>query len=155
MHNTRSTNSLVVLQSHNTRSTNSLVVLQSHNTRSTNSLVVLQSHNTRSTNSLVVLQSHNTRSTNSLVVLQSHNTRSTNSLVVLQSRTNLKAMCLSIHGVKLLNYLTLTLKMSNNIHVFKKQLNKIFNIIVLEYQNCNKMNRWQMYVVFIYHLFRR
>ena len=29
-----------------------------------------------------------------------HNTRSTNSLVVLQSRTNFKAMCLSIHGVK-------------------------------------------------------
>ena len=51
-----------------------------------------------------------------------HNTRSTNSLVVLQSRTNLKAMCLSIHGVKLWNYLPLTLKISNSILVFKKQL---------------------------------
>ena len=48
-----------------------------------------------------------------------HNTRSRNTFVVRYSRTNLKAMCISVLGVKLCNALPVYIKEIRSLYIFK------------------------------------
>ena len=50
--------------------------------------------------------------------------RRINTLVMVQARTNIKAMCLSVYGVKLWNYLSTNLRDCNSVIIFKKNLKK-------------------------------
>ena len=58
------------------------------------------------------------------VYLSAHSTRQYKTFIMSQVRTNQKAMCLSICGVKLWNALPDVLKNCNNIHAFKDCLKK-------------------------------
>ena len=51
-------------------------------------------------------------------------TRCSNTFVMVQARTNIKAMCLSVHGVKLWNSLSTNLRDCNSVIIFKKNLKK-------------------------------
>ena len=51
-------------------------------------------------------------------------TRRINTLVMVQARTNIKAMCLSVNGVKLWNSLSINLRDCNSVIIFKKNLKK-------------------------------
>ena len=51
-------------------------------------------------------------------------TRRINTFVVVQARTNITAMCLSVYGVKLWNYLSNNLRDCNSVTIFKKNLKK-------------------------------
>ena len=51
-------------------------------------------------------------------------TRRINTFVMVQARTNIKAMCLSVHGVKLWNSLSNNLRDCNSVIIFKKNLKK-------------------------------
>ena len=51
-------------------------------------------------------------------------TRRINTFVMVQARTNIKAMCLSVYGVKLWNYLSNNLRDCNSVTIFKKNLKK-------------------------------
>ena len=53
-------------------------------------------------------------------------TRRINTFVMVQARTNIKAMCLSVSGVKLWNYLSNNLRDCNSVIIFKKNLKKYF-----------------------------
>ena len=53
-------------------------------------------------------------------------TRRINTFVMVQARTNIKAMCLSVHGVKLWNSLPNNLRDCNSVIIFKKKLKKYF-----------------------------
>ena len=53
-------------------------------------------------------------------------TRRINTFVMVQARTNLKAMCLSVSGVKLWNSLSNKLRDFNSVIIFKKNLKKYF-----------------------------
>ena len=53
-----------------------------------------------------------------------HSTRLKNSFVMVQVRTNLKAMCLSVYGVKLWNTLPDEIKNCTSVNIFKKFLKK-------------------------------
>ena len=55
-----------------------------------------------------------------------HSTRQKKSFVMVQVRTNLKAMCLSVYGVKLWNTLPDEIKNCTNVNIFKKCLKKHF-----------------------------
>ena len=56
-------------------------------------------------------------------------TRRINTFVMVQARTNIKAMCLSVYGVKLGNYLSNNLRDCNSETIFKKNLKKyLFSI---------------------------
>ena len=48
-----------------------------------------------------------------------HNTRSRNTFIVRYSRTNLKAMCISVWGVKLWNALPVYIKEIRSLYIFK------------------------------------
>ena len=48
-----------------------------------------------------------------------HNTRSKNTFIVRYSRTNLKAMCISVCGVKLWNALPVNIKETRSLYTFK------------------------------------
>ena len=48
-----------------------------------------------------------------------YNTRSRNTFIVRYSRTNLKAMCISVWGVKLWNALPVNIKEIRSLHTFK------------------------------------
>ena len=48
-----------------------------------------------------------------------YSTRQTKSFVMVQVRTNLKAMCLSVHGVKLWNTLPDDIKNCTSVNIFK------------------------------------
>ena len=48
-----------------------------------------------------------------------HNTRSKNTFIVRYSRTNLKAMCISVCGVKLWNALPINIKETRSLYTFK------------------------------------
>ena len=51
--------------------------------------------------------------------------------VMVQARTNIKAMCFSVYGVKLWNSLSTNLRDCNSVIIFKKNLKKIhFNLLV-------------------------
>ena len=51
-----------------------------------------------------------------------HNTRSKNTFIVRYSRTNLKAMCISVCGVKLWNALPVNIKETRSLYTFKIKL---------------------------------
>ena len=51
-----------------------------------------------------------------------HNTRRSSTFVMLQARTNIKAMCLSVYGVKLWNSLPGNIKDCTSLNLFKKYL---------------------------------
>ena len=51
-------------------------------------------------------------------------TRRINTFVMVQARTNIKAMCLSVYGVKLWNSLSNNLRDCNSVTIFKKNLKK-------------------------------
>ena len=51
-------------------------------------------------------------------------TRRINTFVMVQARTNIKAMCLSVYGVKLWNSLPNNLRDCNSVIIFKKKLTK-------------------------------
>ena len=51
-------------------------------------------------------------------------TRRINTFVMVQARTNIKAMCLSVYGVKLWNYLSNNLRDCNSVTIFKKNMKK-------------------------------
>ena len=51
-------------------------------------------------------------------------TRRINTFVMVQARTNIKAMCLSVYGVKLWNSLLNNLRDCNSVTIFKKNLKK-------------------------------
>ena len=51
-------------------------------------------------------------------------TRRINTCVMVQARTNIKAMCLSVYGVKLWNSLSNNLRDCNSVIIFKKNLKK-------------------------------
>ena len=53
-------------------------------------------------------------------------TRHMNTFVMVQTRTNIKAMCLSVYGVKLWNSLSTNLSDCNSVIIFKKNLKKYF-----------------------------
>ena len=53
-----------------------------------------------------------------------HNTRRKNNFIVLYSRTNMKAMCLSVYGVKLWNNLPENIKALRSIHLVKNRYKK-------------------------------
>ena len=53
-------------------------------------------------------------------------TRRINTLVIVQARTNIKAMCLSVYGVKIWNSLPNKLRDCNSVIIFKKKLKKYF-----------------------------
>ena len=53
-------------------------------------------------------------------------TRRINTFVMVQARTNIKAMCLSVFGVKLCNSLSNNLTDCNSVIIFKKNLKKYF-----------------------------
>ena len=53
-------------------------------------------------------------------------TRRVNTFVMVQARTNIKAMCLSVCGVKLWNSLSNNLRDCNGVIIFKKNLKKYF-----------------------------
>ena len=53
-----------------------------------------------------------------------HNTRRKNTFIVLYSRTNMKAMCLSVYGVKLWNNLPENIKALRSIHLVKNRYKK-------------------------------
>ena len=53
-------------------------------------------------------------------------TRRINTFVMVQARTNIKAMCLSVSGVKLRNSLSNNLRDCNSVIIFKKNLKKYF-----------------------------
>ena len=53
-------------------------------------------------------------------------TRRINTFVMVQARTNIKAMCLSVSGVKLWNSLSNNLRDCNGVIIFKKNLKKYF-----------------------------
>ena len=55
-----------------------------------------------------------------------HSTRQKKSFVMVQVRTNLKAMCLSVYGVKLWNTLPDEIKNCSSVNIFKKCLKKHF-----------------------------
>ena len=55
-----------------------------------------------------------------------YSTRQTKSFVMVQVRTNLKAMCLSVHSVKLWNTLPDDIKNCTSVNIFKKCLKKHF-----------------------------
>ena len=55
-----------------------------------------------------------------------YSTRQTRSFVMVQVRTNLKAMCLSVHGVKLWNTLPDDIKNCTSVNIFKKCIKKHF-----------------------------
>ena len=55
-----------------------------------------------------------------------YSTRQTKSFVMVQVRTNLKAMCLSVHGVKLWNTLPDDIKNCTSVNIFKKCIKKHF-----------------------------
>ena len=50
--------------------------------------------------------------------------RRINTIVMVQARTNIKAMCLSVYGVKLWNSLSNNLRDCNSVTIFKKNLKK-------------------------------
>ena len=52
--------------------------------------------------------------------------RRINTFVMVKARTNIKAMCLSVSGVKLWNSLSNNLRDCNSVIIFKKNLNKYF-----------------------------
>ena len=58
--------------------------------------------------------------------LSVHSTRQKKSFVMVQVRTNLKAMCLSVYGVKLWNTLPDEIKNCTSVNIFKKCLKKHF-----------------------------
>ena len=49
-----------------------------------------------------------------------HNTRSRNTFIIRYSRTNLKAMCISVWGVKLWNALPVNIKEIRSLYTFKQ-----------------------------------
>ena len=51
-------------------------------------------------------------------------TRRVNTFVMVQARTNIKAMCISVSGVKLWNSLSNNLRDCNSVIIFKKNLKK-------------------------------
>ena len=51
-------------------------------------------------------------------------TRRINTFVMVQARTNIKAMCLSVYGVKLWNSLSNNLRDCNSVTIFKNNLKK-------------------------------
>ena len=53
-------------------------------------------------------------------------TRRINTFVMVQAKTNIKAMCLSVYGVKLWNSLPNNLRYCNSVIFFKKKLKKYF-----------------------------
>ena len=53
-----------------------------------------------------------------------HNTRRSSTFVMLQARTNIKAMCLSVYGVKLWNSLPGNIKDCTSLNLFKKYLKR-------------------------------
>ena len=53
-------------------------------------------------------------------------TRRINTFVMVRARTTIKAMCLSVYGVKLWNSLPNNLRDCNNVIIFKKKLKKYF-----------------------------
>ena len=55
------------------------------------------------------------------------------SFVMVQVRTNLKAMCLSVHGVKLWNTLPRDIKNCTSVNIFKKMSQKTFPITLLDH----------------------
>ena len=60
-------------------------------------------------------------------------TRQTKSFVMVQVRTNLKAMCLSVHGVKLWNTLPDDIKNRTCVNIFQKMSKKTFPITLLDH----------------------
>ena len=52
---------------------------------------------------------------------------------MVQVRTNLKAMCLSVHGVKLWNTLPDDIKNCTSVNIFKKMYQKTFPITLLDH----------------------
>ena len=70
-----------------------------------------------------------------------HSTRQKKSFVMVQVRTNLKAMCLSVYGVKLWNTLPDEIKNCTSVNIYKKMSQKTFPItctIRLHYMYCNE-----------------
>ena len=56
----------------------------------------------------------------------SYSTRQTKSFEMVQVRINLKAVCLSVHGVKLWNTLSDAIKNCTSVNIFKKCIKKHF-----------------------------
>ena len=68
-----------------------------------------------------------------------HSTRQNNSFVMVQVRTNIKAMCLSVYGVKLWNTLLGDTKNYTSVNIFKKCL-KTYSLS-LYYTSNNNNNK--------------
>ena len=58
-------------------------------------------------------------------------TRRINTFVMVQARTNIKAMCLSVYGVKLWNYLSTNLRDCNSVIIFLKKSEEILDFNLL------------------------
>ena len=69
-----------------------------------------------------------------------YSTRQTKSFVMVQVRTNLKAMCLSVHGVKLWNTLPDDIKNCTSVNIFKKMYQKTFPITLLDHITLYRIN---------------
>ena len=68
-----------------------------------------------------------------------HSTRQKKSFVMLQVCTNLKAMCLSVYGVKLWNTLPDEIKNCTSVNIFKNVSKNIsYHTIILHYMYCNE-----------------
>ena len=67
-----------------------------------------------------------------------YSTRQTKSFVMVQVRTNLKAMCLSVHGVKLWNTLPDDITNCTSVNIFKKCLKKHFLSHYYTTLHCNE-----------------
>ena len=62
-----------------------------------------------------------------------YSTHQNKSSVMVQVRTNLKAMCLSVHGVKLWNTIPYDIKNCTSVNIFKKCLKKTFPTTLLDH----------------------
>ena len=69
-----------------------------------------------------------------------YSTRQTKSFVMVQVRTNLKAMCLSVHGVKLWNTLPDDIKNCTSVNIFNKMYQKTFPITLLDHITLYRIN---------------
>ena len=75
-----------------------------------------------------------------------HNTRSRNTFIIRYSRTNLKAMCISVWGVKLWNALPVNIKEIRSMYTFKQTPRYDVENIGLEFavEVKNRFNRLQL-----------
>ena len=74
--------------------------------------------------------------------LNVHHTCRMNTFIVTYSRTNMKAMCLSVVGVKLWNMLPENIKDTRSVYIFKKLVSKVSKYIFIQaHQRAHRKNK--------------